>query len=266
VISHPRSVNGKLRARGGLRRRLTPYIWGWVARLTLLAAGGLSAAVIAAAGDAVLVVGGNRGTGLEIVRVLKERGQPVTVMARQTSDISALEQLGIPVVRADALQADQVESAIERGRYRAVISTLGASEKDAVSPDFEGNRNVIDAAKSAGIPRFVLVTVIGAGDSAETPPLLARWMLKDVIARKDHAEQYLRASGLQYTIVRPGGLLDKSASGKAVLSQDPETFSWIARADLAQLVADALDDQQTIGKTYSAFDATRERFWSRWRD
>lgn len=214
----------------------------------------------------VLVVGGTRATGLEIVKLLHSEGQPVTVMARHSSDVSELEKLGVPVVRADALEAAEVAKAIEPGRYRAVISTLGGSSKESARPDYEGNRNLIDAAKMAGIRRFIMVTVIGAGDSADSPPVIARWLLRDLIALKTQAERYLTTSGLDYTIIRPGGLLDKPASGKAVLSEDPDTFSWIARADLAQLVVDALDDRQTIRKTYSAFDPTRDRIWSTWTD
>lgn len=214
----------------------------------------------------VLVVGGTRATGLEIVRFLQAGGKSVTVMARHSSDISVLEELGVPVVRADALESAEVARAIVPGRYRAVISTLGGTSQESVRPDYEGNRNLIDAAKAAGIRRFIMVTVIGAGDSADSPPIIARWLLRDLIALKTQAEKHLTTSGLDYTIIRPGGLLDKPASGKAVLTEDPETFSWISRADLGQLVVDALDDRQTIGKTYSAFDVTRERIWSTWSD
>jgi len=216
--------------------------------------------------DQILVVGGTRGTGLEIVKLLKSRGRNLTVMARPTSDIAALEALGVPVIRGDALNADQARSALVPGRYSTVISTLGARTKEPVRPDFQGNRNLIDAAKAANVPRFLMVTVIGAGNSSESPPVVAKWFLKDVIELKSQAEDYLKASGLEFTIIRPGGLLDKPPSGKAVLSEDPDTFSWIARADLAQLVADALDDRKTIGRTYSAFDPTRERFWAMWSD
>jgi uncharacterized protein YbjT (DUF2867 family) len=239
---------------------------GLMALLTTLVLALPPLPALAADPAGVLVVGGTRATGLEIVRLLKAKGEPVTVMARHTSDISALEELGVPVVRADALESEEVQEAIVPGRFRAVISTLGGGSKDTVRPDYEGNRNLIDAAKAAGVRRFVLVTVIGAGNSADTPPLIARWFLKEPVSLKTEAEKYLKASGLDYTIIRPGGLLDKPASGKAVLSEDPETFSWISRADLGRLVVDALDDQQTIRRTYSAFDETRERIWSTWSD
>jgi uncharacterized protein YbjT (DUF2867 family) len=215
--------------------------------------------------EGILVVGGTRRTGLEIVKLLRARGHTVAVMARHTSDVTALEALGIPVLRADALSSREVRAVIVPGRYRAIISTLGAAGKEP-KPDFEGNRNLIDAAKAAGVKRFLLVTVIGAGNSSESPPMIARWFLKDVIALKSRAENYLRTSGLDYTIIRPGGLLDKDASGQAVLTEDPDTFSWIARTDLGQLVADALEDRKTVGHTYSAFDPTRERIWNTWSD
>jgi len=224
-----------------------------------------AAAPAAATPDQVLIVGGTRRTGLEIVKLLLARGQAVTVMARPSSDTSALEQLGVPIVRADALDAAQVKSTFAGGRFRAVISTLGASRSDKKPPDFEGNRNVIDAAKDAGVRRFLLVSTIGAGSSSDTASVAAKLMYGNVMTLKTQAEEYLAASSLDYTVIRPGGLLDKEASGKAVLSEDPETFSLIARADLAQLLVDALDDRKTIGRTYSAYDETREGFWARWR-
>jgi uncharacterized protein YbjT (DUF2867 family) len=214
----------------------------------------------------ILVVGGTRGTGLEIVKLLRSRGQSITVMARPTSDATALEQLHVPVIRADAVDAAQVKIAIAPGQFRAVISTLGARRREKTPPDFEGNRNLIDAAKAAGIRRFVMISTIGAGSSAETASLAAKLMFGDVMTLKTRAEEHLAVSGLDYTVIRPGGLLDKEPSGKAVLSEDPEISSWIARADLAQLVADALDDQTTIGHVYNAYDETRERFWARWQE
>jgi nucleoside-diphosphate-sugar epimerase len=137
---------------------------------------GLAAVDRPSGGDGILVVGGTRRTGLEIVKLLRARGYTVTVMARHTSDVTALEALGVPVLRADALAASEVRQVILPGRYRAIISTLGAAGKEP-KPDFEGNRNLIDAAKAAGVNRFLLVTVIGAGDYSESPPLLARWFL-----------------------------------------------------------------------------------------
>jgi uncharacterized protein YbjT (DUF2867 family) len=218
-------------------------------------------------GGPVLVFGGTRGTGLEIARQLRERGDEVVVAVRANSSTQALAALGVRTVVADALDAGQVGAALASGPYKAVISTLGTSRGDqAKRPDFVGNRNVIDAAKAAGVRRFVFITVIGAGDSHDTAPLPARNALKEVIALKTQAEDYLKASGLDYTIIRPGGLGDVKATGKAVLAEDPQAFSYIARADLARLTIEALGDPATIGKTYAAYDPQRRVLWNMFRD
>ena len=211
---------------------------------------------------AVLVIGGTRASGLEVVRLLRARGDEVAVLVRPESDGSAAEQLGARVVRGDAMNQPDIAAALASGQFRAVVSTLGARAVKGARPDFEGNRNAIDAARSAGVTRFVLVSVIGAGDSHEASPWIARRVLDAVIKEKTKAEDYLKTSGLDYTIIRPGGLMDKEAQGRAYLTEDTRSMSWIRRADLAGLVVQALDDPRAIGKTYHAFDPDRTRFWS----
>jgi uncharacterized protein YbjT (DUF2867 family) len=211
---------------------------------------------------AVLVIGGTRATGLEVVKILAARGDDVVVLARPGSDASAAEQAGARIVRGDAMNPPELDAALAAGAFRAVVSTLGARSVDGPRPDFDGNRNAIDAARKALVPRFVLVTVIGAGDSYDAAPWVARRFLDKVIVEKTKAEDYLKASGLQYTLIRPGGLLDKAAQGQAFLTEDTRAMSWIRRADLGRLTVQALDDPRSIGKVYHAHDPDRTRFWS----
>ncbi len=210
----------------------------------------------------VLVFGGNKGTGLDVVRQLKARGESVTVVVRRSSDTAALRALGVTILIADALHPAEVRAAFGANVFQAVISTLGASRRGEVRPDFEGNRNVIDAARAAGVGRFVLVTVIGAGDSLDSAPFPMGRLLKEVIESKTKAEDYLRASGLRYTIIRPGGLGTGTASGAAYLTEDRRAFSYIERADLARLVVDALGSPASVGKTFAAYDPTHRTAWS----
>jgi len=210
------------------------------------------------AGGPVLVFGGTRGTGLEIVRQLRDRGESVTVVVRGTSNTAELQKLGVDTVVADALDAEQVNAALASGTYAAVISTLGTTRGEQHKrPDYIGNRNVIDAAKAAGVKRFIFITVIGAGDSADAAPGFSKRFLAEVMSLKTQAEDHLRASGLDYTIIRPGGLGDVPATGTAILAEDPQAFSFIGRIDLAALAVQALGDPATIGKTYSAYDPSR---------
>ena len=210
-------------------------------------------------GGPVLVFGGTRGTGLEIVRQLRERGENVTVAVRRTSNTAELQKIGVNTVIADALDPDTVQAAMNSASFAAVVSTLGTTrgEQDK-RPDYLGNRNVIDAAKAAGVRRFVFITVIGTGNSYDAAPRPSRRFLEEVIALKSKAEDHLRASGLDYTIIRPGGLGDVPATGTAVLVDDPAAFSFIGRIDLANLAVQSLGDPATIGKTYSAYDPSRK--------
>jgi uncharacterized protein YbjT (DUF2867 family) len=215
---------------------------------------------------AVLVIGGTRGTGLEVVKVLRTRGDDVIVLARRDSDASGAEKLGARIVRGNAMNPADLKAALAGTQVRAVVSTLGARTVKEPRPDFEGNRNAIDAAKEAGVRRFVMLTVIGAGESLGAAPALARRFLKNIITDKTQAENYLRSSGLDYTIIRPGGLLDREAQGRAYLTEDQKAMSWIRRSDLARLTVEALDDPGAIGKTYHAFDPQRTRFWVMFTD
>jgi len=218
-------------------------------------------------GGPIIVFGGNRATGLDIVRMLRERGEDVTVAVRATSDTTTLKAIGAQTVVADALDAASVQAAFAARGYRMAISTLGTSRgENAKRPDFIGNRNVIAAAKASGVQRIVFVTVVGTGNSYEAAPRPARRFLKDVIALKGQAEDHLRASGVPYTIIRPGGLNDLNSTGTAVLADDPMAFSYIARADVAQLAVAAVGDPATANKTYNAFDPSRRTLWKQFND
>ncbi len=214
-------------------------------------------------GGPVIVIGGTRGTGFEIVKVLRKRGDAVTVLARPTSNTTELEKLGVRIVRGNAMNAAEVAAVFTADKYAAVISTLGTTGKDRPRPDFAGNKNVFDSAKASGTRRVLLLTTVGCNNSAGVEPWIAGRFLKEIIALKNQAEDYLRNSGLDYTIIRPGGLLKSGLpAGGVFLTEDVRAFSWIGRSDLALLVVRALDDPQAVNKVYHAYDPGRTRFWS----
>lgn len=78
-------------------------------------------------GGPIIVFGGNRATGLEIVKLLRDKGEDVTVAVRPTSDTAALQTIGAKTVIADALDAEAVRAAFASGSYRVVVSTLGTA-------------------------------------------------------------------------------------------------------------------------------------------
>lgn len=210
----------------------------------------------------VLIFGATRGTGLEVAKRLHARGEDFVAFVRPTSDRSELEKLSAAFVVGDATNMDEVQAAVSSQPFRAIVSTIGCLSCEP-PPDFIGNRNITDAAVEAGVPRMILITSIGAGDSKDTPPLVSRLFLRKILPLKEQAEDHLSASGLDYTIIRPGGLrpADAPITGEGYLSEDRSAFGFMHRADLAEMIVGALDDDSTIGKTFAAADKTVESPW-----
>ena len=211
-------------------------------------------------GHHVLLFGGTRNTGLEVAKILAGRGDRVTAFVRPSSDRSGLEPLDVNFAVGDALDMESVQAAFDGGDYTSVITTVGCFSCDP-RPDFLGNRNIFDAAEAAGVQRMVFVTSIGSGDSEMAAPWLARVFLREILPLKTQAEDHLMASGLDYTIIRPGALRSRPPTGKGYLSESRDAEGIINRSDLAGLIVEALDDNATTGKVLAAVDSEMSYPW-----
>jgi uncharacterized protein YbjT (DUF2867 family) len=203
--------------------------------------------------DGVLVFGASQRTGLEVAKILTARDEQVTAFVRPSSERGNLEKLAVNFTVGDVLDAETVEAAFASGNFRAVINTIGG-QRGQPRPDLEGTINIVDAAKRHGIKRMLMVTMVGAGDSADVLSENARKFLGPVAEIKTQAEDYLMKSGLDATILRPGGMRSEPATGSAIKTEDHTVMGMIHRADLAALVVESLDDGETIGKIFHAFD------------
>jgi uncharacterized protein YbjT (DUF2867 family) len=207
----------------------------------------------------VMVFGASGKLGVEITRVLTARGDKVTAFVRPTSDRSRLEPMGVDFVVGDAMDAESVLTGIKESDFDAVITTIGGFGD--VPPDYIANANIFDAAVATGIKRVIMISTIGAGDSYESAPVISRLALAKLLPLKTQAEDHLRASGLEFTIIRPGGLPPGAGTGGGILSEDVRAMGFINRADLAPLIVGVLDDDRTIGKTLAAIDPARTAPW-----
>lgn len=208
----------------------------------------------------VLIAGASKGVGFELAKYLREKGVDVVGMLRSDDARAKLEGIGATVVKADAFDGNAVRKAFaDAGSVDAVACTVGGKPGDGERADFPGAKNCIDAAKAAGIERFLLVSSIGAGETRQflPPPLLER--LGPTIDEKDKAEAYLRESGLKLTVVRPGGLESDAATGNGILTETPSVLGGIDRADVAQLAARCLHFGSSIGRTFTAVDSGKIR-------
>ncbi|MEB3219334.1 MAG: SDR family oxidoreductase [Nostocales cyanobacterium 94392] len=203
----------------------------------------------------IFLAGASRGVGREIANYLIAQNLQVTALLRTEDKRSELESMGIQVVLGDALNLNDVQSAIATVQtIDAVISTIGGVPKDNERADYLGNKNLIDVAVKAGVKKFILISSIGSGNSSNAIPPQALETLKPVLIEKEKAEQHLINSGLTYTVIRPGGLKSEPATGNGILTEDPRIAGTIHRADVAQLVCQSLNSQKADHKVLSAID------------
>lgn len=203
----------------------------------------------------IFLAGASGGVGQEIAKCLTAQQLKVKALLRTQAARDGLEAMGIEVVMGDALNVGDVERAMLANEpIDAVISTIGGLPKDAERADYLGNKNLIDAAVKAGAQKFILVSSIGSGNSAVALPAQALQTLGPVLAEKEKAENYLIASGLTYTVIRPGGLKSEPTTGNGVLTENPRIAGTIHRADVALLVCRCLNSERPNNKILSAID------------
>ncbi len=148
----------------------------------------------------ILLTGGTGTVGRELVRLLQDSGQPHRVLTRSLESARRLEEAGSPAVVGDVRHSADLAAAVS-GCDIIISAMTGFGPSSGASPaivDRDGNLNLIRAAQGAGVERFVLFSVRGAGP--EHPLELNRM--------KFSAEQALRDSELGWTILRPTVILE----------------------------------------------------------
>jgi uncharacterized protein YbjT (DUF2867 family) len=201
----------------------------------------------------ILVAGATGGLGQQLVYQLKQAGQPVRALARSLKNARVVLGPEIQITAADVREPATLAPAVEGVRY--VLSALGThAPLGGNSPehvDYEGVKNLVDAAKSAGVEHFVLVSSI-----AVTQPDHPLNAFGKVLSWKLKGEEALRASGLAYTIVRPGGLTDEPAGQKGLqIDQGDRISGRISRAVVAQVCLQAMQQPAARNTTFEIVEA-----------
>ncbi|MGE3334263.1 MAG: NAD(P)H-binding protein [Rhodospirillaceae bacterium] len=204
----------------------------------------------------IVVFGADQPLGRETVKALAAANKQVMAVVSAGADRSPFAALKVEVVFADPLVPEQLKTLFTSAPVRAVVTAFDTTgERLAFGVD--GTRNIIDATKAANLPRLVLVSATGTGDTAGLLPWYVKFLRGDAIAAAGAAESRLKASGLDYTIVRAGWMIEDDVAGATAALQDAPAFSWITPSSLARLVAGVVDTKTASGKTTTAFDSER---------
>lgn len=192
----------------------------------------------------VLVAGSRGGVGRILIDRLVARGHEVAGMVRSDEQRTEVERAGAKAVLADLTQEDTLAAAA--AGQDALIFAAGSKGKALDAIDRDGAIRLYDAAKNAGARRFVLLSSFYAGHPDEGPGKIRAYL-----QAKKQADDCLEASGLDYTIVRPGYLTNDDESGHITVSEYFDDLNAsISRADVAEVLATALDAPGTIGRTF----------------
>jgi uncharacterized protein YbjT (DUF2867 family) len=195
----------------------------------------------------VAIAGGHGKIALLLGEILVERGHTVFGLIRSPEQEDDLHAIGVEPVICDLEGEDDVAMAVSGAE--AVVFAAGAGPGSGAerkrTMDLGGALKLIDAAKAEGIDRYVMVSAMGAAN----PPAEGGDVFGEYLRAKAAADEALVASGLAYTVVRPGRLTDDPPTGKVQIGERLDRAE-IPRADVAAVLAAVLEAGNTIGKTF----------------
>jgi uncharacterized protein YbjT (DUF2867 family) len=195
----------------------------------------------------VVVAGGHGKVGLRLLRLLAERGDRARGLIRNPDHAADLEAVGAEPVLADLEGQESIAEEVDGAD--AVVFAAGAGPGSGPerkrTVDYGGAVKLIEAAKANGVSRYVIVSSI----RADRPDLWSNQMRPYFEAKAD-ADRALEASGLDYTIVRPGFLTDDPGTGRVTAAEHLPESDRIPRDDVASTLLAVLDAPNTIGKAF----------------
>ena len=196
----------------------------------------------------VVIAGGHGKIAMQLTRMLDERGDRVRSLIRNPDHSDDVVDAGAEAVLCDLETDDSERIARAVDKADAIVFAAGAGpdsgpeRKETV--DYGGAAKLIEAAKHNDIPRFVIISSMGADADREGDGDF------DVYLRaKGRADAELAESGLTYTVIRPGGLTDAPGTGRVFASGSGER-AQISREDVAAVIAAVLREPAAEDETF----------------
>ncbi|VFB00135.1 NAD(P)-dependent oxidoreductase [Nocardia cyriacigeorgica] len=194
----------------------------------------------------IAIFGATGTLGRHVLERALRQGHEVTILTRDASRVPTTND-NLRVLEGDVLDPAAVDGAV--AGQEAVLICLGNGRKGVVRA--EGTRTVIEAMRRNGVKRLICQSTLGVGGSRDNLNFLWKYVLFGLVLRpayNDHVrqEEYVRASDLDWTIVRPSAFTDGPATGtyrQGFPGNEAGLSLKISRADIAEFMLDQLTDR-----------------------
>jgi uncharacterized protein YbjT (DUF2867 family) len=183
---------------------------------------------------------------MRLMKLLADRGDSPRGIIRSTDQASDLEAIGAEPIVLDIENKEIGEAAAGSD---AVVFSAGAGAGSGPARkrtvDYGGAVNLAEAAQANDIRRYVIVSALGTNRPE-------RWsdQMRPYYEAKAEADEFVRNSGLDYTIVRPGSLTDEPGTGTVEIAERIDRSGPVTRDDVALVLYEVLGADNTIGKEF----------------
>lgn len=193
----------------------------------------------------VVIVGAHGKIARRLARLLADSGDRVRGVIRRADQAGDLRDDGAEPVVCDLEEADEQQVAEAVSGADVVVFAAGAGPGSGaerkLTVDRDGAVKLVSAARTAGVARYVIVSAVGA----EAPPD-GEEVFAVYLQAKAQADEAVMASGLGWTVVRPGGLTDDPGEGRVRLDREPFRGT-VSRDDVAAVLAALIREPRAAG-------------------
>ncbi|AMB41335.1 MULTISPECIES: SDR family oxidoreductase [Paenarthrobacter] len=205
----------------------------------------------------IAIIGGHGKVALHLSRILSGEGHDVTSFIRNPEHVADVTATGASAEVLDVENSTTAELAKALGGHDAVVWSAGAgggNPSRTYAVDRDAAIRSMDAAAEAGVKRYVMVSYFGAGKDHGVPEDNSFFAYAEA---KSAADEYLRNTGLDWTVLGPGALTEDAPTGLIEVNPaNPGDGTQTSRGNVALVAAAVLELPETIGRTIPFRDGT----------
>jgi len=203
----------------------------------------------------VIIFGATGSLGTHVVKEALAKGYAVKAFTRNAAKLNGVASPQLSIIQGDVFNLQDVQSAIKD--TDAILCCLGDGAKGTVRA--KGTQNIVKAMEHLGVTRLICQTTLGLGDSWHNLNFFWKYIMFGLLLKKafnDHKiqEQYINASNLDFTIVRPSAFTNEPSTQNfqvGFIAQTRNLRLKISMADVACFMVEQLSSAKFIKKTIS---------------